>query len=134
MNYWLLKTEPGTFSWADLEKCKTTHWDGVRNFQARNFLMQTKVGDLALFYHSGKERAVVGIVKIIKTHYPDPSDKSGKFVMVDVEYVKSVRTPVTLSMIKQNPKLQSLPLVKQSRLSVMPIPSTLFNEILKIGN
>jgi predicted RNA-binding protein with PUA-like domain len=131
MNYWLLKTEPGNFSWLDLEKCRSTHWDGVRNFQARNFLKQIKIGDQAFFYHTGNERAIVGIVNIIGEYRPDPSDASGKFVMIDAEYSRPLLKPVTLAEIKQNPKLHGMLLIKQSRLSVMPVKKEEWREIYK---
>ena len=121
MNYWLLKSEPGTWSWDDQSKVKKEMWDGVRNYQARNNLMKMKKGDLCFFYHSVNEKSIVGIVEIVKESYPDPTDKTGRFVVVDVKAIKKLKNPVTLGKIKQNKKLQNIALVKQSRLSVMPL-------------
>ena len=119
--YWLLKSEPSTWSWQDQSKVKKDMWDGVRNYQARNNLMQMKKGDLCFFYHSVNERQIVGIVKVVKEHYPDPTDKSKKFVVVDVAKYKTLKYPVSLEKIKNVTKLSHLALIKQSRLSVMPI-------------
>lgn len=121
MKYWLIKTEPDNWSWDDQVKNTTTFWDGVRNYQASNNLKQMTVGDLAFFYHTGDERRIMGIVEIIKPYYPDPSDETGRFVMVDVKIVKPFTRPVTLKEIKEDPRLQHLGLVRQSRLSVVPI-------------
>lgn len=120
---WLIKTEPSTWSWQDQVTQKTTHWDGVRNYQASKNLKAMKVGDLCFFYHSIKERQIVGIVEVIKPYYPDPTDPTGRFGMVDVRMVKTLPRPVTLDQIKADPRLQHLSLVRQSRLSVMPIDS-----------
>lgn len=117
---WILKSEPHTWSWDDQRTQKTTHWDGVRNYQACNHLKKMALGDLAFFYHSGKEKSIVGVVKVTKTAYPDPSDETGRFVMVDVTYDHSVDMPLSLKEIKAHPHLQNLSLVKQSRLSVCP--------------
>jgi predicted RNA-binding protein with PUA-like domain len=121
MNYWLLKSEPGTWSWDDQSKVKKEMWDGVRNYQARNNLMKMKKGDLCFFYHSVNEKSIVGIVEVVKESYPDPTDKTGRFVVVNVKAIKKLKNPVTLDKIKQNKKLQNIALVKQSRLSVMPL-------------
>ena len=121
MNYWLLKSEPGTWSWNDQSKIKKEMWDGVRNYQARNNLMKMKKGDLCFFYHSVKERKIVGIVEVVKEHYPDPTDKTNKFVVVDVKAKKKFKYSVSLEQIKSKKKLSHLALIKQSRLSVMPI-------------
>lgn len=118
---WLIKTEPSTWSWQDQVTQETTHWDGVRNYQASNNLKAMKVGDLCFFYHSVKERQIVGIVEVIKTYYPDPTDPTGRFGMVDVKMLKPLPHPVSLDQIKAEPRLQDLKLVRQSRLSVMPI-------------
>lgn len=133
MNYWLVKSEPHTYSWDDMTKDGEIHWDGVRNFQARNNLMKMKLGDRVLFYHSGESREVVGIVTVSKEHYPDPSDDSAKFVMVDVKFENKLRHPVTLQRIKINPVLAHIPLVKQSRLSVMPLNAADFDEIINMS-
>ncbi len=121
MKYWLLKSEPTTWSWDDQTKVKTEMWDGVRNYQARNNLMKMKKGDLCFFYHSVKEKKIVGIVEVTKEYYPDPTDKSGKFVVVDVAAKKKLKKSISLEEIKGEKKLGHLLLIKQSRLSVMPI-------------
>ena len=121
MKYWLLKSEPSTWSWTNQKKVKKEMWDGVRNYQARNNLMKMKKGDLCFFYHSVNEKKIVGIVEVTKEHYPDPTDKTGKFVVVDVAAKISLKNPISLSQIKLNTKLNHLALIKQSRLSVMPI-------------
>lgn len=118
---WLIKTEPSCWSWQDQVKHQVTHWDGVRNYQASKNLQSMKEGDLCFFYHSVKERQIVGIVEVVKTYYPDPSDPTGRFGMVDVKMVEPLPYPVTLDQIKVDPRLQHLALVRQSRLSVMPL-------------
>ena len=133
-NYWLLKSEPSTWSWQDQVKSKIDMWDGVRNYQARNNLMKMKKGDQCFFYHSVNEKSIVGIVEVHKEYYPDPTDKSKKFVAIDVKAVKKLKYPVTLERIKKNNKLKKIPLIKQSRLSVMPLTIGEFNEILKLSN
>ena len=133
INYWLLKSEPSTWSWEDQKKSKIDMWDGVRNYQARNNLMKMKIGDQCFFYHSVSEKRIVGIVKVVKEHYPDPTDKTGKFVVVDVEALKDLDNPVSLEQIKNNKKLKNIPLIKQSRLSVMPILNSEFREIINIS-
>ena len=121
MNYWLLKSEPSTWSWDDQSKVKKEMWDGVRNYQARNNLMKMKKGDLCFFYHSVNEKQIVGIVEVVKEHYPDPTDKTNKFVVVDIKTKKKLKNSVSLKQIKSQKKLSHLALIKQSRLSVMPI-------------
>ncbi len=121
MNYWLLKSEPNTWSWENQKNVKSEPWDGVRNYQASNNLKAMKIGDRAFFYHSVNERRIVGIVEIVKEYYPDHTDESGRFGMVDVKAIEDVKNFVTLSDIKEDPRLDHLPLVKQSRLSVSPI-------------
>ena len=133
MNFWLLKSEPGTWSWDDQSKVKKEMWDGVRNYQARNNLMKMKKGDLCFFYHSVKEKSIVGIVEIVKESYPDPTDKIGRFVVVDVKAIKKLKNPVTLGKIKQNKKLQNIALVKQSRLSVMPLKKNEWDILIKMS-
>lgn len=132
MAYWLVKSEPHTWSWDDQVKDGVTFWDGVRNYQARNNMKAMKIGDKAFFYHSGKERAIVGIVEVVKEFYPDPSDESGKFGMVDFKAVKALDTPVTLAQIKAEDSLEDIALVRQSRLSVMPIKEDEWKTILKL--
>ena len=133
-NYWLLKSEPNTWSWEDQVKSKIDMWDGVRNYQARNNLMKMKKKDLCFFYHSISEKSIVGIVEVVKEHYPDPTDKKNKFVVVDVKAIKNLKHPVSLEEIKNNKNLKNIALIKQSRLSVMPVTKTEWNEILKISN
>ena len=134
--YWLLKSEPSTWSWEDqLRKGdKGEGWDGVRNYQASNNMKEMRVGDLAFFYHSVKEKQIVGIVDIIKTYHPDPTDKTNRFVMVTVKAIKSLEVPVTLKRIKEESSLSNLALVRQSRLSVVPVSEEEWNIILKLGN
>ena len=123
MNYWLLKSEPDVWSLGQQEKVgdKGAIWDGVRNYQARNNLKKMKVGDLCFFYHSNIGKEIVGIVEVIKTAYIDPADKKRKFVAVKVKFKSKLQTPVTLENIKKNKDLSHLALIKQSRLSVMPV-------------
>jgi predicted RNA-binding protein with PUA-like domain len=121
MRYWLLKSEPSAYSWDQLVADGRTQWNGVRNFQAANNLKAMAVGDRAFFYHSNEGLAIVGVVEIARAAYPDPSDKSGRFVMVDVKPVMPVKTPVTLAEIKAEKKLADFALVRQSRLSVVPV-------------
>ena len=121
MNYWLLKSEPSTWSWDDQSKVKKEMWDGVRNYQARNNLMKMKKGDLCFFYHSMNEKKIVGIAEVVKEHYPDPTDITNKFVVVDIKTKKKLKNSVSLKQIKSQKKLSHLALIKQSRLSVMPI-------------
>ena len=123
MAYWLFKSEPGAWSWDDQVKCgdKGCEWDGVRNHQACNNMKAMKVGDRGFFYHSVNEKRIVGVVEVIRTYYPDPTDASGRFGMVDVRAVTAVPNPVTLAEIKAEPRLAELALVRQSRLSVVPV-------------
>ena len=134
MKYWLLKSEPDAWSWDNQVKEGASMWDGVRNYQARNNLKEMKKNDLCFFYHSVTERSIVGIVKVVKEYYPDPTDKTGRFVVVDVKATKKLKNPVSLDQIKENGKLQEIALVKQSRLSVMPLKKTEWNIILKMSN
>ena len=135
MNYWLLKSEPETWSWQQQVKrgAKGETWDGVRNHQAANFMKAMKKGDLAFFYHSGKERAIVGIVEIIKEHYPDPTDAGERFVAVTVRAKDALPKPLSLKEIKAEPKLADLLLIKQSRLSVMPINKSAWKTMLAMA-
>ena len=121
MAYWLLKSEPFKYSWDRMVADGRTPWDGVRNYQASNNLKAMEVGDRAFFYHSNEGLEIVGIVEIVRTYYPDPGDEAGRFGMVDVAPVMPVKTPVTLKQIKADPLLQSMALVRQSRLSVCPV-------------
>ena len=133
MAYWLMKSEPGAYSWDDLVRDGTTHWDGVRNYQASNNMKAMKLGDRAFFYHSVNEKRVVGIVEVTKAYYPDHTDKSGRFGMVDVKPVKPIEEPVTLAQVKAEPRLADLPLIRQSRLSVMPIGEAEWRLICEMG-
>tara|TARA_B100000401_G_scaffold196505_1_gene132510 strand:+ start:530 stop:970 length:441 start_codon:yes stop_codon:yes gene_type:complete len=134
MQYWLLKSEPNTWSWDDQISEGPSMWDGVRNYQARNNLKKMKKGDLCFFYHSVTEKSIVGIVEVVKEFYQDPTDESGKFVVVDVKAKNKLKKSVTLENIKLNKKLSNISLIKQSRLSVMPISKSEWLEIIKISN
>jgi predicted RNA-binding protein with PUA-like domain len=129
--HWLFKSEPETWSWDDQVKKGTEKWDGVRNHTAKQNLMAMKRGDRGFFYHSGAERRIVGIVEVAREHYPDPSDETGTFVMVDIKAVKPVKTPVTLAAIKADPRLKDMKLVRQSRLSVSPVSDAEWKIICK---
>ncbi|MRG70978.1 EVE domain-containing protein [Alphaproteobacteria bacterium HT1-32] len=133
MAYWLVKSEPGSWSWDDQVKKGVEHWDGVRNYQAANNMKAMKTGDLAFFYHSVNEKQIVGIVEVVKEYYPDPSDAKGRFGMVDFKAVKPFRTPVTLAEIKADERLQHLALVRQSRLSVTPIDPEAWTLLCSLG-
>ena len=121
MNYWLLKSEPSAYAWSDLLRDGRTHWNGVRNYQAAINLKAMRVGDRAFFYHSNDGLEIVGVAEILREAYPDPSDESGRFVMVDVAPLFAVPKPVTLREIKAEPMLANFALVRQSRLSVVPV-------------
>ena len=134
MKYWLLKSEPDAWSWDNQVKEGASMWDGVRNYQARNNLKEMKKNDLCFFYHSVTDKSIVGVVKVVKEYYPDPTDKTGRFVVVDVKATKKLKNPVSLDQIKENSKLQDIALVKQSRLSVMPLKKTEWDIIVKMSN
>ncbi|MBX7126004.1 MAG: EVE domain-containing protein [Cyclobacteriaceae bacterium] len=131
MNWWLVKTEPDTYAWGDLVKEKTGTWDGVRNFQARKNLQNMKKGDLVLIYHTGDEKAVVGIAKVVKEGYPEPKDKD--WTAVDLSPVKQLKRAVALSEIKASKKLAAMVLVKVSRLSVQPVREEEFDWIVALS-
>jgi predicted RNA-binding protein with PUA-like domain len=133
MAYWLMKTEPGTWSWDDQVRDGTAEWDGVRNYQASNNMKAMRVGDRAFFYHSVNEKRIVGIVEVAREYYPDPTDASSRFGMVDVRALKPMNKPVSLADIKAEPKLQNLALIRQSRLSVMPIDDESWALICQMG-
>ena len=135
MNYWLVKSEPSVWSFNDQKKAssKGTIWDGVRNYQAANYLKKMKSNDLCFFYHSNEDKKIIGIVKIIKPAFIDPTDKEERFVAVKVAYYKDLTEPVSLTDIKKNKEISHLPLIKQSRLSVMPIDSKSWKIICKMG-
>ena len=132
-NYWLFKTEPEVYSWERFKEDTHTRWEGVRNYQARNNLQQMQVGDLAFIYHSGDERMIMGVARITKSAYPDPTASSGNWVVVDIEIVKDLVRPVSLEEIKNTHPLHVMPLATQSRLSVQPVTEAQWQMILKIG-
>ncbi len=136
MNYWLLKSEPNVWSIDQQIKAGTKGavWDGVRNYQAANNLKKMKKGDLCFFYHSNIGKEIVGIVEVIKTAFIDPTDKEKRFVAVKVKYKSKLKTPVSLENIKKNKDLKDIALIKQSRLSVMPIDTKCWKIILKMGS
>ena len=133
-NHWLVKQEPEDYSWDDLMRDGQTQWTGVRNFQARNNLKQMAVGDSVFFYHSGKDKSVVGIGEVAKAAYPDPTADDPSWVAVDIKPVKRLPQPVSLAEIKANKNLTDLLLVRQSRLSVMPVTKEEFETIVKMGS
>ncbi|MFV0282153.1 MAG: EVE domain-containing protein [Rhodoblastus sp.] len=135
MAHWLMKSEPSVWSWTRQVEAgaKGTFWNGVRNHQAKQFLMAMKKGEAAFFYHSNEERAVVGVVEIIKTFYPDPTDQSGKFGMVDVRAVKALARPVPLAAVKAEEKLAKMTLVTNSRLSVQPVTDEEWRIVCAMG-
>ena len=134
MNYWLMKSEPNTYSWDDLERDKQTFWDGVRNYQARNNMKEMKVGDLALYYHSVNEKQVIGIAKIVKEFYQDPTTDDDAWVVVDIAPVEKFKRTVTLADVKADSRLSQMVLVKNSRLSVQPVRKEEFDIIVGMGN
>ena len=135
-NYWLMKSEPDVWSITQQKKAgkKGVAWDGVRNYQARNNLKEMKKGDLCFFYHSNIGKEIVGIVKVIKRAFIDKTDKKKRFLAVQVRFVKELNTPISLEKIKKNKEMSHLPLIKQSRLSVMPIDSKSWKILNKMGN
>ncbi|MBE9558240.1 MAG: EVE domain-containing protein [Proteobacteria bacterium] len=133
MAYWLMKSEPGAWSWDDQVRDGTAEWDGVRNYQASNNMKAMRIGDRAFFYHSVNEKRIVGIVEVAKEYYPDPTDASGRFGMVDVKALMPMNKPVSLADIKGEPKLEELSLIRQSRLSVMPIDDEAWALICRMG-
>ena len=132
MKYWLVKQEPEKYSFDDLLKDKKTIWDGVRNYQARNNLRDMKKGDKVLFYHSVSEKSVVGIAEVSKEHFPDPSDEN--WLVVEIKPSEKFANPVTLEQIKNEKTLENIALIKQSRLSVMPLTKKEFEKILKLAD
>lgn len=133
MNYWLVKQEPEDFSWADFVKEKGTAWTGVRNFQARNNLHAMRKGDPVLFYHSGSGKEIVGIARVARAAYPDPTAADGDWSCVDLKPVKALKRPIPLAVIKADTILRDMALVKQSRLSVMPVSEAQFKGVLHRG-
>jgi predicted RNA-binding protein with PUA-like domain len=132
-NFWLVKQEPSSYSWSDFVADGETSWTGVRNFTARNNLRKMQKTDELLFYHSGEEKAVVGIAKVVRTAYPDTTAKEGDWSTVDLAAVKPLARAVTLREIKANSRLKTIPLVRQSRLSVMPLSEPEFREIVRMA-
>jgi predicted RNA-binding protein with PUA-like domain len=132
-NFWLVKQEPSSYSWSDLVAERQTSWTGVRNYAARNNLRRMQKGDEVLFYHSGDDKAVVGIAKVVRTAYRDSTANEGDWSTVDLAPVKPMRRSVTLREIKGRPRLKGIALVRQSRLSVMPLAESEFREIVKMG-
>lgn len=134
IQYWLVKSEPFKYSWEKFNKEGRTFWDGVRNYQARNNLREMKEGDLVLFYHSNEGKNVVGVAKVVKAAYQDPTTDDTNWVVVDLVPVQSLDKPVTLEQIKAEESLKDISLVRQGRLSVMPLKATEFDKILEMGS
>jgi predicted RNA-binding protein with PUA-like domain len=133
MNHWLIKSEPFKYSWQQMLADKKTFWDGVRNYQARNNLREMKKGDLCFFYHSNEGKEIVGIVKIVKEHYQDPTTEDANWVVVDVAPFQTLKKTVTLEQIKNDSRLANIGLVKQGRLSVMKLTQYEFDIILELS-
>lgn len=133
MAYWLVKSEPGTWSWDDHVKKGVQGWEGVRNFQAAGNMKKMKKGDRAFFYHTGDEKRIVGILEVVKEYHPDPTDESGRFGMVAFKAGQAFKTPVTLAQVKAEKRLQHLALIKQGRLSVQPVDDAAWTIICGMG-
>ncbi len=133
MNYWLIKSEPNTYSWDDFVALGRDMWDGVRNFKARNNMKAMKVGDQALFYHSISEKSVIGIAEVVKEYYPDPTTEDHRWYLVDFVPVKKLKRPVTLQEIKVDERFSEMVLVRQSRLSVQPVKPEEFDMIINLS-
>lgn len=131
--YWLMKSEPSKFSFAQLLRDRKTVWDGVRNFEARNSMRAMNVGDLVLFYHSNEGKSIVGVARVARTAYPDPTAEGEDWSAVDIEPVMPLKAPVTLEAIRSEPELADIALLKRSRLSVVPVSREHFERILKMG-
>jgi predicted RNA-binding protein with PUA-like domain len=131
MQYWLVKSEPEVYSWERFVKDKRTFWDGVRNYQARNNMQAMEKGDQVIFYHSSDVKAAVGIAEVVKTAYPDPTTDEPAWVVVDLKPVRPLKTPVTLAQIKAMPGMNNVALVRQARLSVLPLTPQEFEMIVK---
>jgi len=132
-SYWLVKSEPFEYSWDTFVEDGSTYWDGVRNYTARNNLQAMEKGDLVLYYHSNEGKEVVGVARVTRESYPDPTIDDDRWVVVDLAPVKPLEQPVTLAQVKADPKLSEMALVKQSRLSVMPVEKGAFDRILALG-
>ena len=133
-NYWLVKSEPVKYPWEQLVKDGATYWDGVRNYQARNNLRAMKKGDRVLYYHSNEGKEIVGVAEVAKEHYQDPTTKDERWSVVDLKPVKALKRPITLAAIKADERLSEMSLVRQSRLSVMPVSDDEFHLILELGS
>ncbi len=132
--YWMVKQEPETYSWDDFVKDGKTDWSGVRNYQARNNLREMKTGERVLFYHSGKDKAVVGVAEVVKSAYPDPTADDEQWVAVDLKPMRPLKNPVPLAAIRYDKRLAELPLIRQSQLSVMPLTKDEFDIIVATGD
>jgi predicted RNA-binding protein with PUA-like domain len=132
-NYWIVKQEPGSYPWEQFVQDKTTAWTGVRNYQARNHLRSMKKGDAVLYYHSGEAREVVGLARVVRSPYPDPTAKEGDWTAVDLAAVKPLKKPVALSTFRDDPILNEMPLLRQSRLSVGPLSEAQFRRVLELA-
>lgn len=133
MNYWIIKSEPKKYPWSQMELDKKTFWDGVRNYEARNNLRAMKTGDICFFYHSNDEKAIVGMTKVVKESYQDPTTEDTNWVCVDVQFVKSAKAPLTLKDMKEHSILSQMSLVKRSRLSVTPVTAEEAQYILDLS-
>lgn len=133
-SYWLVKQEPETYSWSDFVSDGATDWTGVRNYQARNNLREMKTGERVLFYHSGKDKAVVGLAEVVKSAYPDPTADDAQWVAVDLKPIKALKNPVPLAAIRYDKRLSQLPLIRQSQLSVMSLTKDEFEIIVATGD
>lgn len=132
-NYWLVKSEPSKYSWEQFVADGETYWDGVRNYQARNNMRAMKKGDQVLYYHSNEGKEVVGVARVIKEHYQDPTTEDERWSVVDLKPVKKLKKPVTLEQVKKESRLQEMALIRQSRLSVMPVAEDEFHVVLELG-
>lgn len=132
-SYWLVKQEPETYSWSDFVSDGGTDWTGVRNYQARNNLREMKTGERVLFYHSGKDKAVVGLAEVVKSAYPDPTADDEQWVAVDLKPIKALKNPVPLAAIRYDKRLSQLPLIRQSQLSVMSLTKDEFDILVATG-
>ncbi len=132
-SHWLVKSEPSAYAWGDLVRDGSTRWEGVRNAQARNNLAAMRAGDVVLYYHSGEGKEVVGVARVARASYPDPTSDDPRWLVVDLAPVKALARPVTLAEVKADRALRGIPLVTQSRLSVMPLEPAAFERILELG-
>lgn len=131
MNYWLVKTEPDSYSWNDLMRDKKTVWDGVRNFQARAHLKKMEKGDTVFIYHTGNEKAIAGLAKVTRTAFPDPAD--GEWVVIELSAIKPLKKTVSLAQIKSDERLSDMVLVRASRLSVQPVKPAEYNRVIELS-